>query len=56
MKNGIRGVHHAVSVRYLQNYLDEYSFRYNHRKNGPNPQPMFWVILGRVSKDQPDVP
>lgn len=56
VKNGIRGVYHSVSVRYLQNYLDEYSFRYNHRKNGPNPQPMFWVILGRVSKDQPDLP
>lgn len=24
-KNGIRGVYHAVSAKYLQNYLDEYT-------------------------------
>ncbi len=26
-KNGVRGVYHSVSTTYLQNYLDEYSFR-----------------------------
>jgi len=30
-KNGIRGVYHAVSAKYLQHYLNEYAFRYNHR-------------------------
>jgi transposase len=30
-KNGMRGVYHAVSAKYLQNYLNEYAFRYNHR-------------------------
>jgi transposase-like protein len=49
LKNGIRGVYHAVSREYLQSYLDEYAWRYNHRHD---PRPMFWTILDRVSKDQ----
>lgn len=44
-KRGIDGVYHAVSPKYLQAYLDEYGFRYNHR-NGS--QPMFFALLGRV--------
>lgn len=44
-KNGIRGVYHAVSARHLQNYLDEYSFRYNHRND---VKPMFLSFLSRV--------
>jgi transposase-like protein len=50
VKNGIRGVYHSVSTRYLQNYLDEYSFRYNRRKSD---QPIFWAILDRVAKPSP---
>lgn len=46
-KNGIRGVYHSVSVEYLQNYLDEYTFRYNRRHS---TQPMFYAILDRVQK------
>lgn len=46
-KNSIRGTHHSISVAYLQNYLDEHTFRYNRRNDG---QPMFWAILGRVRK------
>ena len=38
VKNGIRGVYHSVSPDYLQTYLDEYSFRYNHRND---VRPMF---------------
>lgn len=49
-KNGVRGVYHSISVQYLQNYLDEYSFRYNHRHS---PVPMFWAMLNRVQKTQP---
>lgn len=45
IKNGIRGVYHSVSPRYLQSYLDEYSFRYNRRHEG-NRQ--FSAILERV--------
>lgn len=45
LKNGLRGVCHSVSKRYLQNYLDEYAFRFN--RHG---QPIFWAILDRVQK------
>jgi transposase len=44
-KNGIRGTYHAVSDKYLQNYLDEYSFRYNHRND---TTPMFLSFLSRA--------
>jgi transposase-like protein len=46
-KNGIRGVYHSVSAKYLQLYLDEYSFRYNRRESAT---PMFWAMLDRVQK------
>lgn len=49
-KNSIRGTHHAISVEYLQNYLDEHTFRYNRRNDG---QPMFWAMLNRVWRAQP---
>lgn len=49
VKNGIRGVYHSVSAKYLQHYFDEYAFRYN-RRNGK--EPIFWAILDRVRKDR----
>jgi transposase-like protein len=45
LKRGINGVYHAVSEKYLQNYIDECAFRYNHRKD---EQPMFLTILEKV--------
>ena len=33
-KNGVRGVHHGVSQKWLQGYLNEYAWRYNRRDNG----------------------
>jgi transposase-like protein len=33
-KNGIRGVYHSVSSKWLQGYLNEYTWRYNRRDNG----------------------
>jgi transposase-like protein len=33
-KNGVRGVYHSVSVKWLQGYLNEYTWRYNRRGNG----------------------
>ncbi|MEO8092917.1 MAG: IS1595 family transposase, partial [bacterium] len=51
LKNGIRGVYHSVSTTYLQSYLDEYAWRYNHRDDS---RPMFWSILDRVGKEAPD--
>jgi transposase len=46
-KNGVRGVYHSISSVYLQNYLDEYAFRYNRRYSA---KPMFWAMLDRVEK------
>jgi transposase len=48
-KNGVRGVYHAISGQYLQDYLNEYAFRYNRRNSS---QPMFWAMLDRVQKDR----
>jgi len=45
LKRGISGVYHAVSEKYLQNYINEYSFRYNHRKD---EKPMFLTVLGKI--------
>jgi transposase len=52
VKNGIRGVYHSVSDKYLQHYLDEYAFRYNRRDD---EQPMFKAFLGRIRKTSPIV-
>lgn len=32
LKRGIYGVYRVVSKKYLQAYIDEYSWRYNHRQ------------------------
>ena len=45
LKRGIKGVYHAVSVRHLQGYINEYSFRYNHRGDD---KPIFKTILERL--------
>jgi transposase len=47
VKRGIGGVYHAVSQKYLQSYLDEYSFRYNRRDQG---NLIFTSILKKVSQ------
>lgn len=46
IKRGINGVYHAVSHKYLQSYLDEYCFRWNHRGD---EVPMFRTMLCRVN-------
>jgi len=33
VKRGIVGQYHKISIRYLQNYLDEFSFKYNHKSH-----------------------
>ena len=45
VKRGISGVYHSVSPKYLQSYLNEYTFRYNHRDD---EAPMFQLVLNRV--------
>jgi transposase-like protein len=32
VKRGVFGIYHHISVRHLQSYMDEFSFRMNHRK------------------------
>jgi transposase len=51
LKSGIRGAYHAVSPKYLQTYLDEFAFRYNHRDAGERG--MFSAFLGRIPKGVP---
>jgi len=45
VKRGIGGVYHSVSQKYLQTYLDEYTFRYNRRDQG---NLIFTSILERI--------
>lgn len=45
-KNGMRGVFHSVSPKYLQAYMNEYAFHYNHRDDD---SPMFISFLCRLS-------
>jgi transposase-like protein len=47
VKRGIGGVYHNVSAKYLQTYLDEYSFRFNRRDRG---NLLFRAILEQVSQ------
>jgi transposase len=49
MKGGIRGVYKHVDAKYLQNYVNEYSFRYNRRFV---PRPMFEAFIEQVQKDR----
>jgi hypothetical protein len=46
-KRGIDGVYHHVSTKYLQKYLDEYGFRYNHRDD---ERPMFRTFCSRLDR------
>ena len=46
VQNGIRGVYHSVSKKYLQNYLNEYAFRYNRPDSG---NLIFYAILAQVA-------
>lgn len=53
VKNGIRGVYHAVSAKHLQTYLNEYAWRYNRRND---PASMFMSLLlnsAQESQSQP---
>jgi ribosomal protein L24E len=47
-KNSVRGAHHSISAKYLPHYLNEYTFRWNRRRD---EQPIFWAILDRARKN-----
>ncbi len=46
LKRGIYGVYRHVSKKYLQSYVDEYAFRYNHRKQSDQ---MFDILFNQIS-------
>jgi transposase-like protein/predicted RNA-binding Zn-ribbon protein involved in translation (DUF1610 family) len=45
LKRSIDGTYHCVSPKYLQEYVDEFSYRYNQRNA---LSPVFALLLGRV--------
>lgn len=47
LKRSINGTYHAVSPKYLQTYVDEFSFRYNYRSSS---EPLFSLLLAEVVK------
>jgi len=47
LKRSVDGTYHHVTAKHLQGYVDEYSFRYNHRKD---EQPMFVTMLEKVAR------
>lgn len=46
LKTGIRGNYKKVSYRWLQGYLNEFTWRYNHRNDG---QSMFHLLVKRAA-------
>ena len=50
VKNGIAGNYHGVSVKWLQSYVNEYAWRYNHRDNG---RTMFAELVRRSAEVEP---
>ena len=50
VKRGIGGVNHAVSQKYLQDYFNSYTFRWNHRNDDTS---MFVTLLGQVTTGLP---
>ncbi len=45
-KRGISGVYHNLSAKFLQNDLNEYAWRYNHKDD---PRGHFMALLSRVA-------
>lgn len=45
LKRSINGTYHCVSPKHLQSYVNEFSFRYNHRKQS---YPLFYDALQKV--------
>jgi transposase len=48
VKNAIRGVHHGVSEKWLQGYLNEYAFRFNRREE---PYMILQDMLAAAARD-----
>ena len=50
VKRRISGVYHHCSAKYLQHYVNEYAFRYNHRED---TRPLFLTMLHTVVRVLP---
>ncbi len=50
LKTWLNGTHHGVDPKYLQNYLDEFVFRFNRRQN---PMAGFQTLLGIAGQKNP---
>jgi len=50
LKSWIRGIHHQVSSKYYQNYLDEYCYRFN---RSSSKSTIFQNLLNRMIKAKP---
>lgn len=48
LKGSIRGTYHFVSPKYLQSYLNEFSYRYNHRTSDRLFEQMVLLAVKRV--------
>ena len=49
-KMGVRGAHHSISKKWLQGYLNEWTWRYNHRED---PRAMFLSLVARAASVRP---
>jgi transposase len=47
LKRSVNGTYHSVSPKYLQNYVDEFAYRYNHRQR---PEHLFSVLIPTAAK------
>ena len=45
-KNDVRGTHHAISRKWLQSYLNEWVWKWNHRRDD---RAMFWQLVTRAA-------
>jgi transposase-like protein len=48
LKTGMRGAYKAVSRKWLQSYLDEYAWRYNHRRH--DQRSMFHALVAEAAR------
>lgn len=45
LKRSIDGTYHQISKKYLQDYVNEFAFRYNHRASEVH---LFEILLGKI--------
>jgi hypothetical protein len=55
LKRGINGNYHSVSSKWLQGYLNEYVWRYNHRQDGESELPNAAPSRSLINKEQLNV-